>query len=396
MGASYLASILKRQQMSRVMTAARILLYGTALSGLGAAIYRWAEGLGAATNLSDDYPWGLWIGVDVLSGVALAAGGFTIAAAVYVFHLEKYRPVLRPAILTATLGYVLVAAALLVDIGRPYRIWHPIVMWNGNSVMLEVAWCVMLYLSVLALEFAPAVFERWKWRFPFKLYRERWEKPLKVLSAFTLPLVFVGIVLSTLHQSSLGSLFLISPHRLHQLWYSPGLPLFFFLSAVAVGLGMVIIEAVISARVYGRGIEMDVLGGLGKAVPWLLGLYLLIRLADVIWRGALESVFDGSLQGNMFLIEIVGGVIIPMIMFSMSRIRENAGLLFITATLTVAGVVINRINVSIIGMMSLGPGHYFPSWMEFAITFGSISAGVMSYGLAVRLFNVFEYKEDSA
>ena len=169
-------------------------------AGFYSTVLRFMRGLGAATNLSDQFPWGIWIGFDVLCGVGMAAGGFTLAATVYVFHLERFHAVLRPSILTAFLGYALVAVALLFDLGKPYNIWHPLVMWNPHSVMFEVAWCVMLYLTVLALEFSPAVLER------FRLHT-----PLRIVKAITIPLVILGVLLSTLHQSSLGSLFLIVP-----------------------------------------------------------------------------------------------------------------------------------------------------------------------------------------
>src|SRR5208337_1139178 len=245
-------------------------------AGFYSTILRFAKGLGAATNLSDQFPWGIWIGFDVLCGVGLAAGGFTLAATVYVFHIERFHAVLRPSILTAFLGYGLVALALLFDLGKPYNIWHPLVMWNPHSVMFEVAWCVMLYLTVLALEFSPAVFERFGM-----------QKPLKLLKAITIPLVIVGVLLSTLHQSSLGSLFLIVPSKLHPYWYSPLLPLLFFVSAIGVGLAMVIFESNLTARAFGREIEMPLLAALGKAMAVVLGVYGIIRLQDLWGRGAL-------------------------------------------------------------------------------------------------------------
>jgi Ni/Fe-hydrogenase subunit HybB-like protein len=194
----------------------RVALILILISGLYSTILRFTQGLGAATALTDRFPWGLWVGFDVLCGVGLAAGGFTIAAVVYIFHFERFHPIVRPAILTAFLGYGLVAVALLYDLGRPYRIWHAMVMWNPHSVMFEVAWCVMLYLTVLALEFSPVVLER------FQL-----AKPLKIIKAITIPLVIAGVLLSTLHQSSLGSLYLIVPSKLHPYWYSPWLPVLF-------------------------------------------------------------------------------------------------------------------------------------------------------------------------
>ncbi len=211
-------------------------------AGFYSTVLRFVKGLGAATNLSDQFPWGLWVGFDVVCGVGLAAGGFTLAAIVYIFHAKRFYPVLRPSILTAFLGYSLVAVALLFDLGKPYNIWHPLVMWNPHSVMFEVAWCVTLYLTVLALEFSPVVFER------FQLHR-----PLRVVKAVTIPLVIAGVLLSTLHQSSLGSLYLIVPEKLYPYWYSPLLPVFFFISAVSVGLAMVIFESNLSARAFRPG-----------------------------------------------------------------------------------------------------------------------------------------------
>ncbi|HEY7514295.1 MAG TPA: NrfD/PsrC family molybdoenzyme membrane anchor subunit, partial [Vicinamibacteria bacterium] len=189
------------------------------LLALGAAVVavRFTRGLGAVTNLSDRFPWGLWVGFDVLCGVGLAAGGFAITTAVYVFNLKRYKPIVRPTVLTAFLGYLLVVTALLFDLGRPWNIWHPLVMWNPRSVMFEVSWCVMLYLTVLALEFSGMVFERMGWT-----------RALVAQQAATLPLVVAGAVLSTLHQSSLGSFYLIMPSKLHPLWYTPWLPMLFF------------------------------------------------------------------------------------------------------------------------------------------------------------------------
>src|SRR5512140_3507106 len=194
-----------------------------------ATFVRFFYGLGASTNLSDEFPWGIWIGFDVLCGVMLAAGGFTLMATVHIFNVDDYKPIARPALLTAFLGYLLVIGALMFDLGKPYNIWHPMVMWQPRSVMFEVGWCVMLYTTVLALEFAPIVLER------FKL-----DKPLRILHAISVPLIILGVILSTLHQSSLGSLYLIVPGKLYPLWYTPLLPVLFFLSALAVGMGMTV------------------------------------------------------------------------------------------------------------------------------------------------------------
>jgi Ni/Fe-hydrogenase subunit HybB-like protein len=208
--------------------------------GLYATFIRFTQGLGASTHLSDQFPWGIWISFDVLCGVMLAAGGFTLTAAVHILNIKRLHSIIRPTILTAFLGYILVCAALMFDLGKPYNIWHPLIMRNPHSVMFEVAYCVMLYTTVLALEFSPIVLER------FNL-----QKPLKVVRAILIPLVICGVILSTLHQSSLGTLYLIVPEKLYPLWYTPLLPVFFFLSAIAVGLAMTIFESSMSSKHFG-------------------------------------------------------------------------------------------------------------------------------------------------
>src|SRR3990170_450855 len=262
------------------LTPWRVLLW--LMVGVGGVItvLRYARGLGAVTNLSDRFPWGLWVGFDIMCGVALAAGGFTVAGLVYVLHLERYHPLVRPAIVTGFLGYLLVIAALLVDLGRPYRIWHALIMWNPHSVMFEVAWCVMLYTLVLSLEFGQVVLDR--------LGRT---SLLRMTRMALPPLVIAGVILSTLHQSSLGALFLIVPGKLHALWYTPMLPVLFFLSALAVGLAMVTVESSVSSRVFGRSLELPQLRGLGTGTAHALTLYLVVKVTDLVVRGAWPLAF---------------------------------------------------------------------------------------------------------
>jgi Ni/Fe-hydrogenase subunit HybB-like protein len=348
-------------------------------AGFYSTLLRFTKGLGAATHLSDRFPWGLWIGFDVICGVGLAAGGFTLAAIVYVFNLRRFQPILRPSILTAFLGYALVTVALLYDLGKPYNIWHPLIMWNPRSVMFEVAWCVMLYLTVLALEFSPAVFERL-----------RMQQPLKLLKAITIPLVIVGVLLSTLHQSSLGSLFLIVPSKLHPYWYSPLLPLFFFISAVGVGMAMVIFESNLSAQAFGREIEMPLLAALGKAMAVVLALYGILRLQDLWRRGALVHLREPSTETVLFGLEIVVGVLIPLSLLLFRRVREDREGLFAAAVLVITGFLLNRLNVSITGLEYSAHAHYFPKWTEVAVTLSMVGAMFLCFALAVRYLNVFE------
>ena len=348
-------------------------------AGFYSTLLRFTKGLGAATNLSDQFPWGIWVGFDVLCGVGMAAGGFTLAAIVYVFHIERFHAVLRPSILTAFLGYALVAVALLFDLGKPYNIWHPLIMWNPHSVMFEVAWCVTLYLTVLALEFSPAVFER------FHLHT-----PLRIVKGMTIPLVIVGVLLSTLHQSSLGSLYLIVPEKLHPYWYSPLLPVFFFISAISVGLAMVIFESNLSSRAFGREIEMPLLEVLGRAMAVVLAIYGLLKLQDLWSRGALIHLREPSTETLLFLLEITLGLLIPLPMLLFRRIREDRDGLFAVAVLVITGFLLNRLNVSITGMEASSGVHYFPRWTEVAITLSVVGVGFLLFSLAVRYLNVME------
>jgi Ni/Fe-hydrogenase subunit HybB-like protein len=357
----------------------RAILVVILAAGFYSTLLRFAKGLGASTALSDRFPWGLWIGFDVLCGVGLAAGGFTLAAIVYVFHLKRFHPILRPSILTAFLGYALVAVALLYDLGRPYRIWHPLVMWNPHSVMFEVAWCVMLYLTVLALEFSPVVFERF-----------RLERPLRLVQAFTIPLVIAGVLLSTLHQSSLGSLFLIVPEKLHPYWYSSLLPVFFFMSALGAGMAMVIFESNLSARAFGREIEMSLLSVLGKAMAVVLGIYGLLRFEDLWSRGALIHLREPSTETILFGLEVVLGLLIPVPLLFIRRVRENREGLYAIAVLVISGFLLNRLNVSITGLEYSAQAHYFPKWTEIAVTLSTVGVGLLLFNLAVRYLKVFE------
>lgn len=349
--------------------------------GLYSTVLRFVYGLGASTALSDHFPWGLWIGFDILCGVALAAGGFTISAVVYVFHIERFRPVIRPAILTAFLGYVLVITALMFDLGRPYRIWHALIMWNPHSVMFEVAWCVMLYTTVLALEFSPIVFERLKWN-----------RALKLIHFFTIPLVILGVVLSMLHQSSLGSLYLIVPEKLYPLWYSPLLPFFFFTSAVALGCSMTILESYLSFRAFGKRLEMDLLSDLGKVIVVALSLYFVLKLQDLSGRGVLSLGFQPTYAGRMFLAEILLGVVAPICLLSIPKIRTDVFGLFVSALMTVMGIIMNRLNVSITGIEAATGARYLPTLTEASVTLMIVGAGFVLFALAVKYLPVFPEK----
>ncbi len=360
----------------------RLVALAILAAGAHATWVRFTGGLGAATNLSDRFPWGLWIGFDIVCGVGLAAGGFAVTTAVYILHLERLRPIVRPAVLTAFLGYLLVVLALAYDLGRPWNIWRATVLWNPHSVMFEVAWCVMLYTTVLALEFSPILFERLKWRWAVRLVK-----------AVTVPLVGLGFILATLHQSSLGSLYLIVPTKLHPLWYSPLLPLHFWVSAVAAGLAMVIFESGMSARAFGRALEFDLLRGVAEVMTLALGLFLFLRFWDLARLGALPAAWKfsgpGSLEAGMFWLE-TALLAVPVLLVLQERVRSNPQALFASSAMVVGGFLVNRLNVSTTGLAASSGAGYFPSWMEISVTLMIVVIGLWVFSMAVRHLPVFQ------
>ena len=354
-------------------------------AGLYATLIRFTRGLGASTHLSDKFPWGIWISFDVLCGVMLAAGGFTLTATVHILNVKRMHSIIRPTILTAFLGYLLVCVALMYDLGKPYNIWHPIIMRNPHSVMFEVAYCVMLYTTVLALEFSPIVLER------FNL-----QKPLKVIRSLLIPLVICGVILSTLHQSSLGTLYLIVPEKLHPFWYSPLLPVFFFISAIAVGLAMTIFESSLSARHFGLHLELPVLQELGRVLVVVLAVYAVLRLEDLMDRNVLRLTLKPGYEMYLFWLEIALSVLLPLALLLQKRIRTSPHGLYLAAVLVVLGFITNRMNVSITGFEGSTGVHYFPKWSELAVTGMIVAGGFALFGLAVKYLPIFPREESLA
>jgi Ni/Fe-hydrogenase subunit HybB-like protein len=350
-------------------------------SGLYATYLRVFYGLGGSTNLSDKFPWGLWIAFDVMCGVGLAAGGFTLVAMVHIFNIEKYKPILRPAILTAFLGYSLVVVGLLYDLGRPDRLWHPLVMWNPHSVMFEVAWCVTLYSTVLFLEFLPVVLEK------FGLH-----KPLQWIHKISVPLMILGVLLSTLHQSSLGTLFLIVPEKLYPLWYTPILPLLFYVSAIAVGLAMTIFESWHSSRAFGRALELPLLMSMGRVLAVVLSVYLWVRFLDLSHRHAFALLAQNRIETWLFLLEIAL-MVVPTVLLYQQRIRSSPGKLYACAVMVVFGFLANRLNVGTTGLEAGSGTHYIPRWSEVAITLSIVAAGFAIFRLVAEYFPIFESQE---
>ncbi len=351
--------------------------------GAYATVLRFVYGLGASTNLSDQFPWGIWIGFDVLCGVMLAAGGFTLMAAVHVFNIERFKPIIRPTVLTAFLGYVLVCVALMFDLGRYYRIWHPLIMRNPHSVMFEVAYCVMLYTTVLAIEFSPVVFEYFGWKKPIVILR-------KVMFIF----IILGVLLSTLHQSSLGTLYMIMPNKLHPFWYSPLLPVFFYISAIAVGVAMTIFESSMSSKYFGRQLELPLLKDLGRVLAVVLAIYGILRFQDLYHRGILGLMFVSSYEQRFFLLEMVLSVIAPLGLLLIPKVRNNPQGLYFAAVISLLGFVTNRLNVAITGVESAVGGRYTPKWTEVWVTAMFVALGFAIFGVVAKFLPIFPAEEE--
>jgi Ni/Fe-hydrogenase subunit HybB-like protein len=279
----------------------------------------------------------------------------------------------------------LLIVALLIDLGRPYNIWNTLVHWNVHSVMFELAMCVMCYTIVLAVEFSPAVFERLRWR-----------KAWKVVHAITLPLVILGVVLSTMHQSSLGSIWLIVPGKLYDLWYTPLLPVFFWISAITVGLGMVTVESNLSARGLKHGLEQDLLAKLAKANAFLLMFYAIFKLADVVVRGKAPLLFTPDLNAFLFWIEIGLLTIVPAILMMQPKVRASKNALFAVGGMVVMGGILNRLNVSLFGLWHYTGPVYVPSFTEISFSLALLSVGVVIFVLAVKFLPVFPHEEHTA
>jgi Ni/Fe-hydrogenase subunit HybB-like protein len=350
--------------------------------GAVAAFYRLFFGLGASTHLNDVWPWGLWISFDVLGGVALAAGGFVIAGAVYIFNWKKYKPIVRPAVLNAFFGYLLAGTSITLDIGLPWRIWHPLVMWQVNSIMFIVAIHVVLYTSTLAVESSPMILEKLNMN-----------KALNFIQRIMVGIVLFGVLLSTLHQSSLGAVFLIAPTKVSPLWYSSKLPYSFLVSAVMLALSMVSFETILSGRVFKHKPPMEILHGLARGSLIVIGLYLVLKIWDLVAGPGMGLAFNGSLTSNMYLLEMIIGIILPFVLLLSGDIRTRLNGIFCVNMLVIIGIVLNRINVGIFSMAEYNSRmgfDYFPSWMEIVVTMAMVAFAVLGFKVCVKYLNVLK------
>lgn len=360
------------------LTTVRLGMLLLALLGVGVIAVRFVTGFGLVTNLNDDWPWGLWITFDVLIGVALAGGGYFTALIVHVLHQDRYLPISRSAMLTSLIGYLLVLAGLLVDIGQWFNFWRPYVSWGYSSVLFEVFLCISAYTAIQILEFGEIVTERVGIR-----WHRFFVKAMPVL-------IVTGIIFPTLHQSSLGGLYLIAVNKLHPLWWSPFLPVFFFMSSFFVGPAMIAVESHFAGRAFQHQVPVSVLRGLGQIGGIMMIAYFLLKLYDLASRDALTLLFAGNLEASLFLVEMVLGIMLPVSLIFSKYTQSHRGL-FLYGILVSGGVILNRVDVSLVGLAGQASTGYFPTVWEFVTSLGFIAIGCLLYCFIAENFRILDH-----
>ncbi len=345
--------------------------------------FRFVRGIGAVTNLNDGYPWGLWIAWDVVIGSALAGGGFTVALLTYILNRGEYHPLVRPALVAALLGYMQAGFSVMIDLGRWWDFWH--IFWPKyaqiNSVLFEVALCITAYIVVMWMEFMPVVMERFGW----KRARERLNKTLFFF-------VGVGVLLPTMHQSSLGTLLVVFGNQIHPLYQSKLLPLLFLTSTIGMGLSAVTLEAGVSSLGLKRPFEREILGKLLNVGRLLAGIYIVVRIADLIYRGAIGSAFQPSLPALTFWIEMFL-FSVPLWLLASQESRKHGGKLLMGALSLAFAGILYRLSAFLVAYDTGAGWHYFPSLGEMAVTFGLISFEVVGIIFAIRLLPILPAAE---
>ena len=354
-------------------TPLRIVLTAMLVIALAIIAVRLVTGYQYVTNLTDETPWGLWIAFDVMTGVALAGGGYSTALLVSGFRYTKYGEVARSALLTSLLGYMMVMLGLFLDIGQWFNFWRPFVSWGYTSVLFEVFWCISIYTTILSLEFYEIATER-----VLTSTHKYIKKALPVL-------VIIGLVFPLMHQSSLGGLFLIAKSKMFPLWWSEFIPLYFLMSSFFVGSAMVVVESNLAKWAYGHAAHQSVMHAMCRVGGKIMLAYLALKLIDITVKGEWGYVFQGSMQSNLFIAEMIFGIIVPLIII-FSPLAQSKGWLLAYGSLTVGGVVFNRMNCVFTAMYK--SGSYFPSVFEFAVSLGLVALGCLLYDLIVENFNV--------
>jgi len=371
-----------------LFTRAYMILLAIGAIGIALTIWRFAVGLGASTGLNDGYPLGIWIALDVVTGTALACGGYAVALVVYIFNKGHYHPLIRPAILTSALGYTIAGTSVAIDLGRPWNMWKiPLYFWNWNlnSSLLEVALCIMAYVFVLWIELSPAFLEKWSVDGPPRL-KAISQRLLPVVNKALIWIIALGMLLPTMHQSSLGSLMMLAGPKLHPLWLTGWLPLLFLITCLAMGYAVVVFESVFSSNVFGRKPEMTMLRNLQKIAAWGGLVFIAIRIADLAVSGNLHYAATLDLYGTMFWIENVLWIL-PLAMM-LTAPRPNLGSLFRGAMVVALAGAVYRFDTYLVAF-NPGPGwHYFPSVPEMFITFGLIAIELAIYVAIVKRFPI--------
>ena len=350
-----------------------------AIMAVGAvfAFVRFATGIGTIANINNAYPWGWWVGYGIMTMIAIGGVGFTITALVEILGVHRYHSFVRPAVLMGFLCYTSAITMLMVELGRPWMVWMVLVSWAPTSALYEVGWCAFLYLTVLALEFVQVPVEQLGWG-----------RTLRVLRAIYIPIMILGVTLSHLHQSSLGTLMTLIPHKINVLWWSDNLPLLFLFSAMMAGPAMAILEHLAAARWLGFAPHMELLGGLARIEAWLVGLFLAFQMGDLFYRGAADAMFTASWFAVSFWVEIVFGLMVPFALLMVPEVRESRRGLAWACALVIGGILLHRLNVAVIGLRVRHWESYFPSFGEVEITLGITAAALFAFGWLVRILPI--------
>ena len=364
-------------------------------------LWRFGVGLGRSTGLNDGYPWGLWIAFDVVTGTALGCGGFAMALLVYIFNKGKYHPLVRPAILTSALGYSMAGLAIAIDVGRPWFIWRiplggfpDMGKYNWNSALLEVALCVMAYVIVLWIELSPAFFEKWK-DSPKEGLANFSKKAYGIVNKLLIWIIALGVLLPTMHQSSLGSLMLLSGPRLHGLWNTPFLPLLFLMSCIVMGYAVVVMESALASRFFNRPAHTSMLADIGKVAAYISWAYLVIRFVELVLRGRLGLMFQFNVFSLMFWIEILCFAA-PAVMLMNAQKRQDLGHLFRAAMMLVVAGTLYRFDTYLVAFMPGENFSYFPTVPEMFVTIGIVAIEIMLYVALVTVFPILAGKPTTA
>jgi Ni/Fe-hydrogenase subunit HybB-like protein len=347
--------------------------------GVVLTLVRFAGGIGSVANINNAYPWGWWVGYGIMTMIALGGVGFTITALVEILGRHRYHSLLRPAVLMALLCYVSAIVMLMVELGRPWMVWMILVSWAPTAALYEVGWCAFLYLSVLAFEFASVPLEQLGWG-----------RVLSVMRVIYIPLMLLGVTLSHLHQSSLGTLMTLIPHKVNLLWWSEQLPLLYLFSAIMAGPAMAILEYLAAARWLGFEPRMDMLGGLARIEAWLVGLFLAFQMGDLVSRGAVAAMLSGTWFALSFWVEIGLGLLLPLVLLMMPEVRQSRAGLATACGLIVGGVLLHRLNVAVIALRVRHWETYVPSLGEVGITLGITAGAVFVFGVLARILPIHE------